>query len=296
MTSSTDHPRTTHAETTFDVDAFKTSQRALWDASAAGWDKWHDLIESWLAPVSARLVELGGVRPGSRVLDLGTGYGEPARTAARAAGPSGEVVGVDLSRAMIEAARRRGRAHSNLRFVEGDLEALEPLGTFDAVLSRLGLMFMTDRAGTLRALRRALKPDGALAAAVWGPPPSHEITTALAPLAARLELPAPPPGAPSPFGLSDTRQFAADLAAASFSDVTVAELTVPCRFRSVDEFVRFNLENLPARFLEAVREKFGSPDADAAWSLVRDAAQPRVGDDGVLTLPCLVLCVRAIAT
>jgi SAM-dependent methyltransferase len=279
----------------FDSTAFKAQQRALWDAGARGWDTWHDEIETWFAPLTARLLDLAGVRPGHRVLDVGTGYGEPALTVARVVGPRGQVLGVDLSGAMLEVARRRAGSQSNVSFTLADVEALGPQGPFDAVLSRLGLMFVVDRVGTLRAVRRMLRPGGTLAAAVWGPPEFHLVVRALEPLLARLDLPAPPPVAPGPFAMSDPKQTAGELTAAGFVDVSVAEVSAPIRFRSVDEFVRFNLENLPPGLLQGVRDKFGSHDAPDAWQGVRERAQEQVPKDGVLSLPCRALCVRAVA-
>jgi enediyne biosynthesis protein CalE5 len=83
--------------TTAELDRIRTEQTAVWDAVSSGWLTWADEFERAASAISAELVRLGGVRAGHSVLDFGTGLGEPALTAARMTGPTGRVVGVDLS-------------------------------------------------------------------------------------------------------------------------------------------------------------------------------------------------------
>ena len=278
-----------------DGNSFKAQQLILWNASARPWEVWHDRIEGWFAPMTAKLLELGGVRPGQDVLDLGTGYGEPALSAARRVGPRGSVLGIDISPAMLEVARKRARGLSNVRFAEVDIEALETAAQFDVALSRLGIMFMVERVRTLQAIRRALKPGGVLAAAVWGPPSTHLLSQALGGLMGRLELPAAAPGTPSPFSMSDREQVMRECRDAGFVETSVTELVVSCDFGSVDELVRFNQEALPPQILSAIEEKFGSANAPEAWSLVAEAVRSHLRKDGSLVLLCLTLCVQAVA-
>jgi ubiquinone/menaquinone biosynthesis C-methylase UbiE len=96
---------------------------------------WHDEIEGWFMPIMSRLFQLADLRPGQCVLDIGTGYGEPALSAAARVGPAGHVLGIDVSRAMLEAARRRARDHSNVEFAEADIETLDESGRFDVATS-----------------------------------------------------------------------------------------------------------------------------------------------------------------
>jgi cyclopropane fatty-acyl-phospholipid synthase-like methyltransferase len=85
----------------------KGQQKAAWDDSAEGWKRWWPAFERAAQTVNDRLVELAGVRAGNRVLDIATGSGEPALTAARVAGHSGRVVAVDMSPGMLAIARER---------------------------------------------------------------------------------------------------------------------------------------------------------------------------------------------
>src|ERR1700722_16786400 len=85
----------------------KGQQKAAWDDSAEGWKQWWPTFERAAQVVNDRLVALANVRAGNRVLDIATGSGEPALTAARAVGPSGRVVAVDMSPGMLAIARER---------------------------------------------------------------------------------------------------------------------------------------------------------------------------------------------
>jgi ubiquinone/menaquinone biosynthesis C-methylase UbiE len=275
-------------------ETFKSQQRALWDASAPAWETWCEEIETGFAPITARLLDDAGVGPGQRILDLGSGYGEPALTIAAHVGTGGEVVGIDLSPAMLKIARRRAGDRSNATFIVGDVENTTLPSGFNAAVSRLGLMFVLDQVATLSAIRGALVPGGTLAVAVWGPPDRHLISQGLAPLMQTLELPQPPQGTPTPFSMSDQTQLAATLEAAGFSDVSIQEVVAPVRYASTDAFVRFNLDALPREILAAIAEKYGYADAPAAWKLARDQVRAHLQDDGTLFLPCVALCARAV--
>src|SRR5690349_3458888 len=96
--------------TGIDPGAFRDAQRQQWNTAAHGWRKWSELIDRAAGRVSQRLVELAGVEPGNRVLDVAAGQGEPSLTAARAAGPDGSVISTDISPEMIAVGRERAAA------------------------------------------------------------------------------------------------------------------------------------------------------------------------------------------
>src|ERR1019366_10062593 len=91
------HGAGTMTEQSFDPLRFKNEQRRDWDVAAAGWKKWWPVFERAAQHVSDRLVELAGIKAGARVLDVATGNGEPALTAARRAGAGGRVIATDQS-------------------------------------------------------------------------------------------------------------------------------------------------------------------------------------------------------
>lgn len=215
----------------FDPAEFKAKMRTEWRSAATGWRKWHDVVEAEEGGQfhSAKLVELAGIGPGDVVLDVAGGYGEPSLTAARAVGPSGRVVCTDISPEMLAFGQERAAAAglSNIEFVASDAEQLDfDDGSFDAVLSRAGLMFLPDVAGTLRRLHAFLKPGGRLAASVWGPPAEVQMAAGLPILFEELKLPPPPPGRPGIFALADAERLAALVAGAGFRDVATRTMNV----------------------------------------------------------------------
>src|SRR5271167_5033517 len=153
-----------------DILKVKAEQKLAWDDSAEGWKRWWPTFERAAQIVNDRLVELAGARAGDRVLDIATGSGEPALTAARAVGQSGRIVAVDMSPGMLAIARDRIDAAGlhNVELVESDAESLSlEEHSFDAAVCRWGLMFMPDLEGVLRGMLRALKPGSRFATAVW---------------------------------------------------------------------------------------------------------------------------------
>lgn len=277
-----------------DSDAVKAEQRANWDGVSEGWEATQDDFERGAGTATVRLFELAGLRAGQTVLDVATGHGEPALSAARVVGPRGRVVGTDISPAMLEIARRRAAGVDNVEFVQADVEGLDEVGDdYDVVLSRFGLMFAADHVGMFRGLRARLVAGGVLAAAVWGPQATHLMSAGPIAITERLALPQPPPGAPSPFSMADAGQLRADLDAAGFSDVSVTEHVVPFRFGDVGAYVRFNKLALPPQMMRTARERLGPGDAEID-QLLSDAVAHLVATDGTLTLPSTALLVRAV--
>src|SRR2546423_12617044 len=109
-----------------DAVEFRDRQRESWNSAASGWRKWSEVIDRGTGGISRRLVELAGVEPGSRVLDVAAGYGEPALTAARAAGGGGSLVATDISAPVIAVGRERAAAAGgdNIAFPGSDPSSL----------------------------------------------------------------------------------------------------------------------------------------------------------------------------
>jgi enediyne biosynthesis protein CalE5 len=280
----------------FDPTAFKAQQREQWSNAAQGWRKRWAAFEQGAQPLSDRMMELAHVASGQRVLDVATGIGEPAMTAARWIGPSGSVVAIDQAPQMLAVARERMQAAGiqNVEFVEGDAETVAlPLDSFDAVVCRWGVLFFPDPVGTLARLRTSLVPGGWLAAAIWGPPQRVPlIALPFAVLARELGQPPAPPSGPSPFALSEPATLEQVVRDAGFADVRSEPFTVTFEFSSVDELLgHLGDVSAPLRATMATR----SPERQAEfWGKLADAAVSFAGADGMIRLPndCLIVAGR----
>src|SRR5918995_1381729 len=228
---------------------FRGTQRQQWDSAATGWQKWSGLIDGATSHVSERLVELAGVGPGSKVLDVAAGYGEPALTAARVAGPDGSVVATDISAQMLAFGRERAAAAGleNIEFVEADAASLDfPEDSFDAALSRWGIIFEPDGEAAAGRVRGFLKPGARIAISSWGPPDrvpmlGLPMRTAME----RLQVPPPPPGTPGPLSRPTPEAVGGLLEGGGFSDIDVEEVDVTMEWESPEEFPPFVKEIAP---------------------------------------------------
>ena len=143
-------------------------QRYGWDLAA---DDYQPLWHAQLAEAQVAMTAWASLAPGQRVLDIACGTGLVSFAAARAVGPGGQVLGVDLSGRMVSSAQRHARQMnlSNCSFARMDAETLDlPDASFDAVLCALGLMYMPDPEQALREMHRVLRPAGRISLAVWG--------------------------------------------------------------------------------------------------------------------------------
>lgn len=281
--------------TGIDVDSFKAEQRSLWNDLSAAWDRWHPVFEAGAEPVTRLLLDVGAVRPGATVLDVASGTGEVAVAAAERVGPQGRVVGVDLAADMVAVARRRGAAHPQLSFTQGDAEDLGlPPASFDTVLSRWGLMFLPDRARGLRGLGGLLRPGGRLAGTSWSVPPrAAVISTAFGVIGSRLQLPAPPPGTPGPFSMTDPAALVDEFTAAGFADAQADEVQLTFRFDTVDDFVAFSRDLLPPRMRQLVADRMDDAGRESLWTAVGERVAGFVDAKGAVDVPSTAICFHA---
>jgi enediyne biosynthesis protein CalE5 len=232
-----------------DPEEFREGQRTQWNTAASGWRKWSELIDTAASGVSERLVELAGVSPGSSVIDIGAGYGEPSLTAARVAGPDGNVVAVDPSAEMIGFGRERvaGAGVENIEFVEANAFGVDfPEDTFDAALSRWGIIFDPDGEGAAAAVRGFMKKGGRMAISSWGPPDKTPMLgipmrTAMS----ELNVDPPPPGTPGPLSRPSGEALGGLLEGGGFTDIQTEETSVTFVWDTPEDFTTYIREIAP---------------------------------------------------
>jgi SAM-dependent methyltransferase len=274
-----------------DAIEFRGKQREQWNSAATGWQKWSEYIDSTARPVSRRLVELAGIEEGHRVLDVAAGYGEPSLTAARAVGPGGQVVASDISGEMLAFGRERAaRADiENIEFVESDASSLDfPPETFDAAVSRWGIIFEPDGEGAAARVRGFLKGGARMAIASWGPPERVPfLSVAMGTVMRKLDIPPPPPGTPGPMSRPTADALGGLLEGGGFSDVAVEEMEVPWEFESPEEATAYTRDI--AAPINAMLAPHPAEVREEAWADVTAAFRERAVEGGRVLLPSLTL-------
>jgi SAM-dependent methyltransferase len=276
---------------TIDAAEFRDGQQQQWNKAASGWRKWSELIDSAASHISERVVERAGVTAGSRVLDVAAGYGEPSLTAARVAGPNGKVVATDISAEMLAYGRERAEAAGidTIEFVESDAISLDfPAESFDAAVSRWGIIFEPDGEGAAARVRSFLAPGGRMAISSWGPPERVPfLSIPMGTVMRRLDVPPPPPGTPGPLSRPTPEAIGGLLEGGGFSDVEVEEAEVTMTWNSAEDFTTFVREIAPP--VTALMAGHPQDVQDETWAAITAAAAERAADDGTLELGGLVL-------
>jgi len=265
-----------------DAHRLKGDQKRDWDAASAGWKKWWPVFERAAQHVSDRLVALAGIKVGDRVLDIATGTGEPAVTAARIVGSAGHVLATDQSGGMLTVARERASdlGLKNIDFQETDAESLAVTERdFDAVVCRWGLMFMPDLASALTGIRARIKTGGHFATSVWSTPDKVPMITAGVDAVRKLvNLPPPPPNALDPLRLADTSILKNAMEAAGFKQVMIERLIVTFEMESPEAFAEFR-RDVSAPF-RALLDRQTPEMRERVLVAVTEAARKFVGGDG----------------
>ena len=210
------------------LDELKGKQQQIW--SSGDYNK----IAAITVPVSEALVRRADPRPGHRVLDVATGTGHAALAAARR---GAHVTGIDYVPGLLAVARRRAAAEDlAIDFVEADAEEIPYAdGTFDHVLSAIGVMFTADHERAAAELVRVTRPGGRISLASWTP------TGFVGRLLKTVGAHVPPPAvaqSPTRWGVADTVR---DLLGPDVAGVTSARAAVPQQFASAEAFADFFL-------------------------------------------------------
>jgi SAM-dependent methyltransferase len=275
---------------TFDPVAYKTTTRAQWEQAAEAWHRWGPTLEDWLGEATRIMLDLAEIGAGARVLDVAAGAGGQTLAAARRVAPTGSVLATDISPAILEYLRAEaGRAGiSGVTTREMDGEALDvEAGSYDAVISRVGLIYFPDRDAALAGMRRALRPGGWLATVTYSTPEANGFfSVPVSVIRRRAQLPPPAPGQPGPFSLGAPGVLESALTGAGFVDVVVRTVPAPLRLPSAADCLRFERESFGA--LHQMLAGLDEPGREAAWSEIAERLGEFEGTDGFVG-PCELL-------
>ncbi len=244
------------------------TQRKSWNDFSTGWLKWDALIMEWLRAAGEQMIEDAHLKDGDHVLDAATGTGEPGVLAAQKF-PHITVVGTDVAEDMVAIANARAKERGVNNFtaeVAASAALPFPNNTFDAVLSRYGVIFAHDVSADVRELTRVLKPSGRMALAAWAEPADNPWATTVPKILSELAGITPPPlDAPGIFRCSKPDSLSSVMSEVGLQDVTVADVTGTVVFEDPEHYWNFLLEiaapiagalkQLDAETVAAVRAK-----------------------------------------
>lgn len=215
-------------------------QAAAWnDASGRSWVELQVVLDRMLEPFERLLVAAGDPGEDGRVLDVGCGAGATTIAMARRVGAKGSCLGVDISAPLVAAARRRATAEGvdNASFVEADaqIHPFEP-ESFDAVISRFGVMFFDDPVAAFANIRHGARRNARLAFFAWRSIGENEFFATAARTVAPFMPPAPPPdpNAPGQFAFADREKVRSILSASGWSDIEVRPSDIACEVDARD--------------------------------------------------------------
>jgi ubiquinone/menaquinone biosynthesis C-methylase UbiE len=267
----------------FDPVKYKETTREQWQTAAEPWHRWGPTLEEWLGQATEVMLDMAEVGPGARVLDVAAGAGGQTIAAAKRVGSTGYVLATDISANILEfasgAAEEEGLSNVETRVIDG--EELEELGegTFDAVISRVGLIYFPDQQRALTGILRALKSGGKIAAVVYSTPENNKFfSIPVSIIRRRAQLPPPLPGQPGPFSLGGDGVLEGAYRQAGFREVRTQVVPSPLRLPSAAECVRFERESFGA--LHQMLSGLPESERGAVWEEIEEELGQFEGADG----------------
>ena len=258
----------------FDPVRYKETTRNQWESAAEPWHRWGTLLTRWLGPATERMLDMASITAGSRVLDVAAGAGDQTIVIGERVGPEGSVLATDLSPTILEYAQQRAQhaGLSNVQTRELDGEHLVDLdaGSFDAVVSRVGMIYFPDQQQALAGMKHALRDGGRVAAMVYSTADRNAFfSLPVSIIRRRANLPAPAPGQPGPFSLGGDGVLAAAFERAGFTDIDVEVIDAPVCVDSAAECLRFEKESFGA--LHQMLSGLDASEQEDAWAEIEDA-------------------------
>jgi SAM-dependent methyltransferase len=272
-------------------------QITYWNSRAGEtWAAMQRRIDAQIDPLGLKALEQLTLAEGEKVLDIGCGCGTTTLEIARRVGGSGHVTAVDISKPMLEVARRTAnQVHlGNIAFLEGDAQTYAfERQAFDALFSRFGVMFFIDPVAAFKNLLAALKPgSGRLAFVCWRKLAENPWMARPLKAAMRHLPPQPPPDplAPGPFAFADAERVGGILTEAEFADVAVTPHDQKIELGMLEQAVEHCTRVGPLARLLAENPEAVAPVKETLRTTLRDYET-----DGVVRMDAGVWIVSASA-
>ncbi|MBI3633211.1 MAG: class I SAM-dependent methyltransferase [Candidatus Vogelbacteria bacterium] len=206
-----------------------SAQKQSWDKFSGGWKKWDLFIQNWMGPVGKAIIDKASLKQGDRVIDSATGTGEPGLSAAKYVGSEGAVAGTDVSEEMVRIAQENAKAQgiTNYSAVVAATSAL-PFNdnSFDAAISRFGVIFAPDVSADIKELMRVVKSGGKISVGAWAEPIKNQWATIIPKIFQEITKTTPSSAnAPGVFRCSQPDSLPTIMAEAGLRDVNKIEVT-----------------------------------------------------------------------
>lgn len=251
----------------FDAARYKQTTFDQWQTAAEAWYRWSPSIHQWLGNATEKMLDLAEVSAGQNVLDIAAGAGEQSIVAAKKVGRSGRVLATDLSPNILEFAKEMAQLENldniDTKAMDGENLTL-PDDTFDAVISRVGLIYFPDQQKALREIWRVLKPGGRIAAIVYSTADKNKFfSIPVSIIRRRANLPPPLPGQPGPFSLGASGVIEDAFQRAGFKKVKSILVDCPVLMSSAKECVQFEKESFGA--LHQMLSSLSDEEKKSVW-------------------------------
>jgi ubiquinone/menaquinone biosynthesis C-methylase UbiE len=247
--------------------SLKSELRNTWESAAPGWAKWEHVFTVAFSSATDALIDMAGIRPGMRILDLACGAGSQTIQAARRVGPNGKVVASDISGTMLEHVRQNAAREGlqNIETLECAADELDRTqAPFDASMCRMGLMLFPSPSKALEAVRLVLKPSARFAALVFTTPANNSfLAQPMAILLRHAGKPPPSPGQPGLFALGASGALESLMKDSGFVGVEMNIMRVRLALPSVSDALQLLQEGAGAYRALQPNATFGEPVSDS---------------------------------
>jgi ubiquinone/menaquinone biosynthesis C-methylase UbiE len=258
----------------FNGAQYKQTTQQQWDVAAEAWHRWSRLLSRWLGSATETMFDMCDIRQGGRVLDVAAGAGEQTVAAARRVGRTGQVLATDISQNILEyaaiSAKLAGLSNVQTQVLDAEDLAKLQAAPFDAVISRVGLIYFPDQQKALKCMHSKLKPGGKVAAMVYSSAANNAFFSVPVSIIRRRARLAPAlPGQPGPFSLAGEGAVQKIFSQAGFNSIEVASIDAPLRLPSAAECLQFEQESFGA--LHQMLSGLPDGEQDEAWNEIEEA-------------------------